>query len=105
VKTQAQERELYKATSKELTQDREQFAAAARRHVPTPKRAPEQPQPGRAPPKTPSQARLPDTLREEFTQQAAPSPETLDPEQRREAFKAQGRSVKPARSRGLEPER
>lgn len=101
----SREGERYKATSKELKKDREQFAAEARRHVPTPKRTPEQPQPDRAPPKTPLQVRSPDTLSKEFTQQAAPSSEILDREQRREAFKAQRRSVKPARSRGLEPER
>ncbi|WP_420722488.1 relaxase/mobilization nuclease domain-containing protein [Hwanghaeella sp. LZ110] len=101
VKSHAQERERYKAESKELTTDREAFAAAAQEHKPAPKHAPERPKSSRAPPSAP--ARAPDTLREEFSQQVAPKSEPTERDQRREAFKARRREDVRERGRDKGP--
>jgi len=101
VKTQVQERERYKDASKELKADREQFAAAAHGHTPEPHRTPEQPQPSRAPPKP--LARSPDTLRESFAQQATPTSERSERDQRREAFKTKRREGAQERGRDRGP--
>ena len=101
VKAQVQERERYKVASKELKSDREQFAAAVREHLPEPERTPEQPQPSRAPPKP--AARSPETLRESFAQQATPTSERSERDQRREAFKAKRRKDAHDRGRDRDP--